>query len=61
MVFVSNALTRWEASIRLASHGISRSVLDLKPFKKLTSYKFHIRNGLDRGFKDSTTQKRSFK
>lgn len=57
MVFVSNALTRWEASIRLASHGISRSELDLKPFKKLTSYKFHIRNGLDRGFKDSTTQK----
>lgn len=57
MVFVSNALTRWEASIRLASHGISRSELDLKSFKKLTSYKFHIRNGLDRGFKDSTTQK----
>lgn len=49
MVFVSNALTRWEASIRLASHGISRSELDLKPFKKLTSYKFHIRNGFYRG------------
>ena len=61
MVFVSNTLTRYEASIRLASHGIGRKELDLKPFKKLTSYKVHLLNGLDRGFKDSTTQKRSFK
>ena len=57
MVFVSNTLTRYEASIRLASHGIGRKELDLKPFKKLTSYKVHLQNGLDRGFKYSTKLK----
>ena len=54
MVFISNCLTRWEASNRLSSHGISARELNLKSFKNLLQSP--SKNGLDRGFKDSTTQ-----
>lgn len=59
MVFVSNNVTRIFALFRLLSHGVDIYDLDLKFFKNLPQSPPN--RGLDRGFKYSTTQKRSFK